>query len=163
MYLTQAYLNEVLGTEKVTQLVGQSGQSIARTIDLAEAEVETVLMHAGYETAVPSSVYASLPGAGSQPTSAQCPRVISLLAYGAWLEIVHGGAALEMPAQFNAYVKKLDDVRNGKIELPPASKGGVDKVVARAVGGTSFTDSTSSGATSRPPVFDRQSLKDSGY
>jgi len=164
VYLTQAWLNEVLGSEKVSKLAGLTGQSIARTIDLAEAEVETVLMHAGYHDAVPSSNYTALPAAGVQPAAGECPRVISLLAYAAWIELVHGGHTLELPEQFAAYVKKLDDVRNGKIELPGLAKKGVNKDTSRARGGMSFTESSTDVTVddgSRPSVFNRKSMQ--GY
>jgi hypothetical protein len=163
VYLTQAYLNEMLGTEKVSALVGVTGQSLARTIDAAEAEVETVLLNAGYGNAVPSSTYTALPAAGAQPATGECPRSISLLAYGAWLELVHGGQGIELPAQFAAYVKKLDLVRTGKMELPGLAKKGVDKDTGRGVGGVMTTDPDPDSETGRPAIFTRESMRDGGY
>ena len=166
MYLDQPYLEGMLGAAKVAALCPGGATQIARTIDAAEAETETALLNGGYPNAVPASVYASLPEAGVDPVAGQCPKAISLLAYGAWLELVHGGQGIELPPQFAAYVKKLDLVRTGKMELPGLAKKGVDKDTTRAPGGVSFTDSSASTdgtGEGRPPVFDRTSMREGGF
>lgn len=162
MYLTETWLEDMVGTERVAALC-PTADRLARAIDMAEAEVETALLNGGYPGAVPSTVYTSLPAAGVAPTSVQCPKAITLLAFGAWLELVHGINAIELPAQFAAYVQKLDLVRNGKIELPGLTKGGVDKDTTRAVGGVSFTDSSTTSEDGRPAIFTRESFESGGY
>lgn len=162
-YLTQAWLEELYGTEKVAALCPGGATQIARSIDAAEAETETVLMNAGYPAAVPSSSYSALPAAGAQPASGECPRAITLLAFGAWLELRHGVMGIELPEQFVEYVRKLDLVRTGKMELPGLTKKGVDKDVARTIGGASFTDSSETTETGRPAVFNREQFRKAGW
>lgn len=162
MYLTEAWLQAIYGTDEVAARC-PTAASMERSIDMAEAEVETALLNGGYPGAVPSTVYTSLPAAGVAPTSVQCPKAITLLAFGAWLELVHGINGIELPPQFAAYVQKLDLLRNGKIELPGLTKGGVDKDTTRAVGGVSFTDSSTTSEDGRPAIFTRRSFEDGGY
>ena len=58
--------------------------------------------------------------------------------------------------QFLEYVRKLDLVRTGKMELP-----GVTKSVSRAVGGIASTDTT--GESGRPQIFDRRAFRRGGF
>jgi hypothetical protein len=162
VYLTEAWLEGTIGVDRVAALC-PTADALGSAIDMAEAEVETALLNGGYPGAVPSTVYTSLPAAGVAPTSVQCPKAITLLAFGAWLELVHGINGIELPAQFAAYVQKLDLVRNGKIELPGVAKGGVDKDITRAVGGVSFTDSSTTSEDGKPAIFTRASMRDGGW
>lgn len=162
MYLTDTLLEELYGADAVAARC-PTPESLARSIDMAEAEVETALVNGGYPSAVPSTVYTALPAAGVAPASGECPKAITLLAFGAWLELVHGINGIELPAQFAAYVQKLDLLRNGKIELPGVTKGGVEKDTTRAVGGVQFTNSDDDGDEGRPAVFTRSAFRDGGW
>jgi hypothetical protein len=146
VYIDQPYLNEMLGAEKVTALVGTA--TLATMIEAAEGETETALQNGGYAAAVPSSVYASV---------SACPKVIRLAALGAWLELAYGRNELDIPEGYRAHIKKLDDIRSGKIEIP-----GVAKTVRRAPGGVDFTESSTSVTVengSRPSIFNRRSMQ----
>ena len=152
-YLDETYLQEMLGTDEVAAL-RPTALMLARSIEGAEAETETALMNAGYQSAVPSTVYA---------TVSACPKAIRLLAYGAWLELVYGAKNIELPAGFRAYVQKLDLVRTGKMELPGVDKGGASKDTTRGVGGVSFSDSSETSDEGKPQIFSRTSMADGGY
>lgn len=162
MYLTEAWLEDIYGADEVAARCPTSA-SLSRSIDMAEAEVETALLNGGYPNAVPSTVYTALPAAGVAPAAGECPKAITLLAFGAWLELVHGINGIELPAQFAAYVQKLDLVRNGKMELPGVTKGGVEKDTTRAVGGMAFTDSSATSDEGKPAIFDRAAFRDGGW
>ncbi|UJR81486.1 hypothetical protein [Sandaracinus amylolyticus] len=148
MYLTEQYLRELFGSNEVSALCPTPAE-LTRVIEAAEAETETALQNGGYRSAVPSSVYSTLEA---------CPKAIRLLAYGAWIELAHGRKRVEIPAQFLEYVRKLDLVRTGKYEIP-----GVEKDVARAVGGILSSDTSPTSSTSRQQVFGRGSFRDGGY
>lgn len=164
MYLTEAYLQEAFGALEVAALCPASGATsaadvLARVIQQATAETETALQNGGYASAVPASIYTSLAAAdGTAPTSTQCPAAISLLAFGAWIELAHGRRTIQIPEQYAAYVRKLDQVRSGRMELP-----GITKSVSRTVGGVSSTDTTSDSCNSRPQIFGRKAFADGGF
>lgn len=148
MYITETYLNELFGADEVAALC-PTAEELARVIEAAEAETETALQNGGYGAAVPSSIYSTLE---------DCPKAIRLLAFGAWVEIAHGRKRVEVPAQFLEYVRKLDLVRAGKMELP-----GVPKNVGRTVGGVTSTQTSTTSARARPAVFDRKAFRDGSF
>lgn len=143
-YLTSTYLDEALGSDKVTALTPTSAER-DRLIAQAEAECESALLMGGYSIATPPSAY--------DASASDCPEVVKLAAFGAWLELAYGRNDLELPEVFGAYVRKIDDIRAGKIEI-----NGVTKATARAVGGVLFSDSTSGLSTSRPARFGRGNM-----
>jgi hypothetical protein len=143
-YIDEIYLREAFSEEEVAGLC-PTPRELARVIEMAEAETETALLGGGYGNAVPSSVYATVDA---------CPKAIRLLAFGAWIEAAHGRKRVPVPDQYLEYVRKLDLVRTGRMELPGVEKGGVAKNTARGPGGILSTDTTES-----PPVFDRESMR----
>lgn len=144
MYLTAEYLNELFGADEVIALCPTPSE-LARVISAAEAETETALANGGYSSAVPSSTYATL---------SSCPPAISLLAFGAWIELAHGRKRVEIPPSFLEYVRKLELVRTGRMEIP-----GVVKDSARTVGGVSFSSGGSDVRTGgRPQVYSRKNM-----
>lgn len=147
-YLTQAILENLLGATKVAALA--SGTSLATSISLSQAEVETALQNGGYAAAVPRTVYAA--------DASDCPEAIQLAAIGAWVELVYSTKNdLEIPEGIRAHIAKLELIRKGKYEIP-----GVTKDPVRTVGGVAFTDSTSDVEQGgRPRVFGRGSM--TGY
>lgn len=143
-YLTQTILEDLLGAAKVAALA--SGSALTKTISLASAETETALQHGGYSGAVPSTVYLA--------DASDCPEAIQLAAIGAWVELTYSVRNdLEIPEGIRPHVAKLESIRNGKMEIP-----GVTKTVSRAVGGVSFSDSSSTSSTGRPKIFSRSTL-----
>lgn len=145
-YIDQSFLEDTLEAPKVTALVGTA--NLATLIELAEGETETALQNGGYSEAVPSSVYA---------TVAACPKAIRLAALGAWLELVYGKHELEIPEGFRAHIKKLDDIRSGKMEIP-----GITRSTRRGPGGVSFTESSTDVTVddgARPQVFSRKAMQ----
>lgn len=143
-YLTNAYLTSALGTTKVAKLApGGTGPDVASLIDQAEAEVEGALMLGGYTGAYPSTNY--------NATAIDCPRLIKLAAFGAWLELAYGANDLELPEEYGAYVKKIEEIRAGKLEIP----GVAAKSVARSIGGIQTTETNPSVSGARPAVFSR--------
>lgn len=158
MYLTAEYLQEAFGAEQVEALCPTAAE-LARVIQQATTETETALQNGGYSSAVPSSVYTQLADVDPEITAAgDCPGSISLLAFGAWIELAHGRRTLVVPEQYAAYIRKLDQVRNGKMDLP-----GVSKDTARAVGGVSWTESDPNVTGSHPQVFRRSAWRDGGW
>jgi hypothetical protein len=144
-YLTETYLQNLFGSDEVAALCPTAGE-LAAVISAASAETETALQNGGYSAAVPSTVYES--------DLSDCPGAISLLAFGAWLELAHGRKRVEIPAQFLEYVRKLDLVRTGRMEIP-----GVDKDTTRTVGGVSFSSSDDDvEAGGRPHIFSRSNM-----
>lgn len=150
-YIDAKYLNEAFGAAEVNALCPTPNE-LARVIEMAEAETETALLNGGYGSAVPSSVFATVD---------DCPKAIRLLAFGAWVEAAHGRKRVEIPAQYLEYVRKLDQVRTGRMELPGVDKGGVEKNVGRGPGGVMSTPTT--GPEGRPAVFDRSSFRRGGW
>lgn len=148
-YLTQAYLEASLGTTKVAKLCpGTTGPDLATLIAQATAEVRSALSIGGYTGAIPETVYAS--------NSANCPDEIRLAALGSFLELAYGANDLELPEAYRAYVLKVEELKAGKLEI-----ANVTRNVARAVGGVSFTDSTSTVANGgRPAMFRREDMED---
>lgn len=150
-YIDQPYLEAMLTTAQVAALVPVAGD-LTVIIAAAHAETETALRNGGYDSAVPSTVYADV---------AACPDAISLAAFGAFVELAYGRNALEIPQGFKAHIAKLEEIRNGKMDIP-----GVEKNVRRAVGGVSFTESSSSVTVaqgSRPQIFSRKAFDEGGY
>lgn len=152
-YIDETYVNEAFGADEVAVLCPTPAE-LARVIEMAEAETETALLNGGYPNAVPSSVYGSV---------AACPKAIRLLAYGAWIEAAHGRKRVEIPAGYLEYVRKLDLVRTGRMELPGVQKGGTDKDVGRVPGGILSTETSPDVEGSRPPVFDRDAFRRGGF
>lgn len=152
-YITETYVNEAFGADEVAALC-PSPAELARVIEMAEAETETALLNGGYPNAVPSSVYATLD---------DCPKAIRLLAYGAFIEAAHGRKRVPIPTDYLEYVRKLDLVRSGRMQLPGVDKGGTDKDVTRVPGGIASTETSPSVEGSRPPVFDRDSFRRGGF
>lgn len=147
MYIDETYLQEMLTTAKVEALVPVSAD-LSRLIAAAHAETETALQLGGYTGAVPHTVYASV---------AACPPVISLAALGSFLELAYGRNDLELPENYRAYVRKLDDLRSGKIEIPSVTRS-----TRRAPGGVSFTESSTDVTVddgARPQVFSRKAMQ----
>ena len=149
-FLTSTILDDVLGSAKVAVLAPTAG-AIAALIGLATAEVESALSIGGYTGAIPSTVYAS--------DAANCPKIIQLATFGAWLELAYGRHDLEIPESYRAYIQKIEDIRSGKIEIPTVARS-----VARAPGGVSFTESSPDVSVddgSRPSTFNRRTMQ--GY
>lgn len=158
MYLTEAYLQEAFGDDEVAALC-PTPAALARVIQQATAETETALQNGGYRSAVPSTVYTQLaPIDPALAAAGDCPASISLLAYGAWIEAAHGRKRVAIPDQFLEYVRKLDQVRSGKMELP-----GVSKDIGRAPGGVTASSSSALVTSGRPPKFSRKQFSDGGY
>lgn len=151
MYIDESYLQNAIGSAKLAALCPTSDE-LAAVIAQAHAETETALQNAGYTGAVPHTTYA---------TVAACPAAISLAAFGAFMELAYGRNDLELPAAYRAYAQKLDLIRTGRMEIPSVTKS-----VARAVGGVSFTESSSSVTVSdgsRPQIFNRKAFSDGGF
>ena len=149
-YLTSDMLDDTLGAAKVASLA-PSSDAIDALLDLATAEVESALSIGGYTGGIPSTVYAI--------TALDCPKIIRLATFGAWLELAYGRNDLEIPESFRAYVQKIEDIRSGKIEIPTLARS-----VARAVGGVAFSESSPDVAIedgARPQVFNRLTMR--GY
>jgi len=143
-FLTSAYLQSALGTTKVSKLCpGTTGPDVVAVIDQATAEVEGALALGGYTGAYPSTVYAS--------DASDCPKLIKLAAFGAFLELAYGANDLELPQEYAAYVKKIEEIRAGKLEIPGVSA----KSTARSIGGIASTETTPGVSGARPPVFPR--------
>jgi hypothetical protein len=146
VYIDETYLQEALGTAKLAALC-PSANELARVIEQAHAETQSALMIGGYASAVPHTVYASV---------AAAPSEIRLAAYGAFLELAYGRNDLALPEAFRAYVRKLEEIKAGKLEIQSVSK-----VTSRAVGGVSFTESSDDvtiESGSRPQVFNRKTM-----
>jgi hypothetical protein len=153
-YLTSTILDSVLGASKVAALVAPSASASTTTaslIGLATAEVESALSIGGYTGGIPSTVYLS--------DASNCPKIIQLATFGAWLELAYGRNDLEIPESYRAYIAKIEDIRAGKIEIPTVARS-----TARAVGGVSTTESSTDVTIdngSRPQIFNRRTLQ--GY
>lgn len=146
MYIDETYLQEALGTAKVAALCPTANE-LSRVIEQAHAETESALTIGGYSAAVPHTTYASV---------AACPDVISLAAFGAWLELAYGRNDLQLPEAYRAYVRKLEEIKAGRLEIPTVSKNTV-----RGVGGVTFTEASETVAVdngSRPQVFNRKTM-----
>lgn len=146
MYLTKAYLEKAYGATQVAALCATDDE-IDTTIELAESEVESALEMGGYSNAVPASVYAAI---------GDVPKIVKLAAYGAWLELAHLRNGIQLPNEAQAYVRKIEDIRSGKLELP-----GLSKDTERAVGGIAVTESSTSievSDGSRPQIFSRSGM-----
>lgn len=149
MYIDETYLQEALGSTKVAALCPTSNE-LDRVIEQAHAETQSALMIGGYSAAVPHTVYASV---------SACPSEIRLAAFGAWLELAYGRNDLQLPEAYRAYVRKLEEIKAGRLEIQSVSK-----TVSRAVGGVSFTERSEDvtvDSGSRPQVFNRKTLQ--GY
>lgn len=149
MYIDEEYLQEALGTTKVAALCPTANE-LARVIEQAHAETQSALMIGGYSAAVPHTVYVDVDS---------CPSEIRLAAFGAWLELAYGRNDLQFPEAYRAYVRKLEEIKAGRLEIASVSKN-----VARAVGGVSFTERSEDVTVdngSRPQVFNRKTLQ--GY
>lgn len=147
MYIDETYLQEALGTAKVAALCPTANE-LARVIEQAHAETQSALMIGGYASAVPHTVYASV---------AAAPTEIRLAAFGAWLELAYGRNDLQLPEAYRAYVRKLEEIKAGKLEIQSVSKN-----TARAVGGVLFTESSESVSVdngSRPQIFNRKTMQ----
>lgn len=146
MYIDETYLQEALGATKVAKLCPTANE-LARVIEQAHAETQSALMIGGYSAAVPHTVYA---------TVAACPTEIRLAAFGAWLELAYGRNDVQIPEAHQAYVRKLEEIKAGKLEIQSVSK-----TVSRAVGGivaTEWSDSVTIESGSRPQVFNRKTM-----
>lgn len=146
MYIDETYLQEALGTAKVAALCPTANE-LARVIEQAHAETQSALMIGGYAAAVPHTVYAAV---------SDCPSEIRLAAFGAWCELAYGRNDLQLPEAFRAYVRKLEEIKAGRLEIQS-----VAKTTSRAVGGVLFTDSSETTSVlngARPQVFNRKTM-----
>lgn len=157
MYIDRDYLERAYGARPIVALVRKGLEdpddatavttAIETLIELAEAEVESALQIGGYDDAVPATRYGSV---------AAVPKVIKLACYGSWLELAHGRNGLELPQAFQAYTRKIEDIRTGKIEIP-----GVARNTVRAPGGMTSTDVSVDSPTGVPSMFSRDRM--AGY
>lgn len=146
MYIDETYLQEALGTAKVAALCPTANE-LARVIEQAHAETQSALMIGGYAAAVPHTVYSAV---------SDCPSEIRLAAFGAWLELAYGRNDLQLPEAFRAYVRKLEEIKAGRLEIQS-----VAKTTSRAVGGVLFTDASETTSVengARPQVFNRKTM-----
>jgi hypothetical protein len=146
VYIDQAYLEGAFGAAQVAALCPTS-TDLDTTIELAEGAVESALTMGGYSAAVPSSVYTA---------TSDVPKTIKLAAYGTWLALAHGRHAKAVPEDLRPHVALLDDIREGRLEIP-----NVPKIVERAVGGVTRTETDSSITDSKPQIFSRSGME--GY
>lgn len=150
MYLTQAYLEDAFGAEQVVALCPTSG-SMSVTIQLAEAAVESALRVGGYTTIVPASVFTNID---------DVPPVVKFAAYCQWLILAHDRKVIPIDRDTREkWDQPLLDLRSGAIEIDATVS------TARAVGGVSFTDTSSSSTSSsseqtRAPVFSGENMGD---
>lgn len=147
-YITATYLSEAVGAAKYAALT--DGPNAARLIEQATGETESALSVGGYAVCVPSTVYAS--------DASDCPAVIKLAAFGAWLELAYGAADRELPENYRAHVRKLEDLRTGTIEIAAAARS-----VLRGTGGVGFSESSVDVDGSKPQIFGRSSFRTGGY
>ncbi len=143
-YIDATYLNEALGDEKVTKLTAGNERQLTRMIKQATAATRSALSIGGYSGAIPETVYAAV---------SDCPEEISLACMGAFVELAYGANDLEIPEGYRGYIAMLEELKAGKMELATVTRN-----VARAVGGVSFTDSSSTSDGGRPQVFGRKAM-----
>ena len=148
MYIDSAYLNLTVGTARVSALCATAGE-VDAVIELAEAKVESALKGAGYDTAVPSSVYTD---------TDDVPKQIKLASLGLWLVLAHGRHNRTVPndPSLKEIVDTWRQLHAGELEIPE-----LEKNVARAVGGVIATEADPDTTGSVPQVFTRESME--GY
>ena len=144
-YIDSTYLNDALGSAKVTALCPTSGELDA-VIEQATSEVRSALTMGGYSAAVPETVFA---------TVGACPGEIKLAAFGAFLELAYGRKDLALPEAYRAYVAKIEQIKLGNLEIAT-----IAKTTSRAVGGVSFTsnEEVSENTRGRPQIFNRKTM-----
>jgi hypothetical protein len=150
VYLDSTYLDNAIGTARVAALC-PTGTEVDTVVELAEAKVESALVAAGYDSAAPSSVYASV---------ATVPKQIKLATVGLWLVLAHARHNRTVPNDpaFAEFISSWTRLSAGELEIP-SLKSAVNTV--RAVGGIVSTETdpnVSVADGSRPPVFTRSTM-----
>ena len=144
-YITETILGHLFDADQVSALVPTGSQ--AQVIAIAEARAAAAIKAAGYDVAVPPSVYAA--------DASDCPAMITAVAFEEWLRLAYGRKGKMVPTDLKQDKWLVDQLRLGEIELD------LDVNTSRGVGGVTTVE-TSEDVTdadgSTNPVFDRKSM-----
>jgi len=146
MYIDEALLIDEYGSDQVAAYCPDAG-SLARAIENAEAETESVLQSAGYGALTPSSNYTS---------TNEVPKIIKAAAAAAWLKQVLAANVIEPNELQRDRFAILAEIRDGAMTI-----AGIAPSAAQAVGGVQFTESSDAVSVedgSRPQVFNRKTM-----
>ena len=131
-FITQAYIDSMIGSSDAAALIGTPVE-MAASIALATSLVESALQSGGYSAL--AGTYAA--------DSLDCPELIRVITYAAWLRHASARHNIEVPEViFDAY-DQIKHLREGVIEI-----AGVSRSVVRSMGGI-----TSTSTTDYPRVF----------
>lgn len=122
-YITQAYIESMIGSADANALV-DSPVEMAASIALATALVESALQSGGYSAR--ADTYAA--------DSLDCPELIRVITYSAWLRHASARRNIEVPEVIYDAYDQIKHLRDGSIEI-----AGVSRSVVRSMGGITST------------------------
>lgn len=123
-YLTSTTIGDAMGIDKRDALAPDAA-TLAKLIRQASAITEAALSVGGYGAYTASSYLSD---------ASDCPEMIQLMAYGAFVQFAYVRSDLPQDAQLA--VNLLEDMRAGKLEIPDLTRS-----VSRQPGGV-VTSST---------------------
>jgi hypothetical protein len=128
-HITAAYVRLTLGTDVVGALAGTT--ALSQFIAQASALVDTGLVNAGYDI----------------PATAN--DTVKLCTLGALLPLLHGAKGLQIPPDLKEHVVGMwTALASGTIQIP-----GMTPTARTAVGGVSWSDTSTTSTDGRPSIF----------
>lgn len=115
---------------------GYQSSYLTALIEDADAVVDAALANAGYSTGLVTP-----------------PQLVKLASFGQFLAQAYGRKGLKVPDQFLTFVNLAEGIRSGAVPVPSMTPTARD-----AVGGVSFSESSSTITSARPQVFSRAKL-----